>query len=770
LGSIDCRKGLRSDRDVDRRCVVLIADLQPAAEPCKMPEGGACPKEQPARSAALSAVLDYVAERGAIAATSDDERSALAALLLPLTDHLQALEKRNCELEAAVRSLRNMSEQLQHALREAQLGFRRHIRQRVSDSALQAALAFPTAADTTAPNATTDESISDSVATPTGGESSDALVAQQQSSDGQLSADPSTPQPPPAGRPSNKKRDPHGRGKVGVIPQIFIEIVPTQVQLEGLQHFERIGVEDSPVLGYRRGGPIQVVFRRVKFVAKSGASSESRQNELDASTAAPKAISEEMSATSASPPTMDQSSLSAVVSAAAPAPSVSGSATTACGPVGETIANIAAEGESDPVSLKPTDSRAPANGPVAVTASDVLCVPADPAFKRSPFVDGALVWYVPEPPDLQPERPVLIADLPERALVRGMADASLIAHAISHKLDFHMPYYRQQTELRRHGLPLSRANLCRWHFEAGACAIPIADAMWEEALQRRWFAMDATSTAIFDKTKYRKGHIYVLVAPGDSVLFRYAPKYDGPTVQKLFGNTNALVVADACATNNPAFGPGKVRGCGCWSHLRKRWVAAFDAGEKGMAAPGLLFIRKLFLIEDAIALLSVEDRLTIRNEKSAPLVDALYEYIDRCPPVDADHPMYDALNYPINQKELLCRFLSNGEIPIHNNWSEGALRRVVKGRAAWLFMFSDEHAEHTCALISLLASCDQHGLDPEFYLQEVLTVAPSWPRSRVLELSPKYWLQTRQHLIRNGSLRYIDLAQISGSKLVFRPS
>ena len=85
-------------------------------------------------------------------------------------------------------------------------------------------------------------------------------------------------------------------------------------------------------------------------------------------------------------------------------------------------------------------------------------------------------------------------------------------------------------------------------------------------------------------------------------------------------------------------------------------------------------------------------------------------------------------------------------------------------------MFSDDHAEHSCALVSLLASCDPHRLDPEFYLQEVLTVAPTWPRSRALELSPKYWVQTGQQLIRDGLLRYIDLARITGSKLMFRPS
>ena len=488
-------------------------------------------------------------------------------------------------------------------------------------------------------------------------------------------------QPPPPNRPSKKNRDAHGRSKVGVIPQVFIEIVPPEVQLEGFNHFERIGEEDSPVLGYRRGGPIQIVFRRVKFVAKTSPGSVSKVDECSTATTASAQSHESLEPSTVPAITPSEQSI-AGHAATEPGPHDDRPSVVATNPVSagsspKPIANSLPTGADQAASSTSTVPRIAASGLVTVTASDVLSVPSDPAFKRSPFVDGALVWYVPEPPDLPPNRQVLIANLPERPLVRGMADASLIAHAISHKLDFHLPYYRQQSELDRHGLPISRANLCRWHFEAGALVEPIANAMWQEALERRWFAMDATSTAIFDKPKYRKGHVYVLVAPGDSILFRYAPKYDGLTVKKLFGGTEAIVVADACATNNPAFGPGRSRGAGCWSHARKRFVSAFDLGDKRAAAPGLQFIRELFRIEDEIAFLSPEDRLRIRTEKSAPIIAAFYEYIDAFPKLDSDAPMYEAIGYVTNQKELLCRFLSNGEIPIHNNSSERGLRRIV---------------------------------------------------------------------------------------------
>jgi len=35
-----------------------------------------------------------------------------------------------------------------------------------------------------------------------------------------------------------------------------------------------------------------------------------------------------------------------------------------------------------------------------------------------------------------------------------------------------------------------------------------------------------------------------------------------------------------------------------------------------------------------------------------------------------------------------------------------------------------------------------HRLNPQLYLEQLLRLVPHWPKSRVLELAPKYWLNT----------------------------
>jgi hypothetical protein len=394
-------------------------------------------------------------------------------------------------------------------------------------------------------------------------------------------------------------------------------------------------------------------------------------------------------------------------------------------------------------------------------------VPADTAFKNNPFVDGSLVRYTPTLDDSDDGATVLIADVPERPLARSLVDASLLAHLLVNKFDYHMPFYRQEIEADREGCPTSRTNMIRWQFEAGTLAVRIADAAWKDALEHRsWFGMDATGMAIQSEDKYRYSHVFVLVAPGESSLYRCLPTYDHATVEKLYGGYKGTIVADASANHNVLFGPGKAREAGCWSHARKPFVKAFKAGEGKSAAFVLKTIQSLFRIERTIKSLTPEDRLKVRQRESAPLVEALLKWAEvELVLAPKDSHLHAGLVYLHNQQQALREFLRNGEIPIHNNASERAARRIVKGRMNWLAHGSDEHAKRACAVISLIASCEEIGLDPEFYLQEVLTVAPSWPIHRMLELTPKHWVATRQRLIAEGRLKYIDLAKVLGSRL-----
>ncbi|WP_437661355.1 transposase domain-containing protein [Sorangium sp. So ce1182] len=60
-------------------------------------------------------------------------------------------------------------------------------------------------------------------------------------------------------------------------------------------------------------------------------------------------------------------------------------------------------------------------------------------------------------------------------------------------------------------------------------------------------------------------------------------------------------------------------------------------------------------------------------------------------------------------------------------------------------MGSKDRAEWNATIVSLIASCALHGLEPWAYLRDVLILLPTWPLERVIELAPKSWEQTLEN-------------------------
>ena len=72
----------------------------------------------------------------------------------------------------------------------------------------------------------------------------------------------------------------------------------------------------------------------------------------------------------------------------------------------------------------------------------------------------------------------------------------------------------------------------------------------------------------------------------------------------------------------------------------------------------------------------------------------------------------------------------------HNNAAERSLRAIALGRKNYLFAGSDRGGERAAAIYSLIGSAKLNGLDPEFYLRQVLTRIADHPISRIDDLLP----------------------------------
>lgn len=78
----------------------------------------------------------------------------------------------------------------------------------------------------------------------------------------------------------------------------------------------------------------------------------------------------------------------------------------------------------------------------------------------------------------------------------------------------------------------------------------------------------------------------------------------------------------------------------------------------------------------------------------------------------------------MNQREFLCVFLNHGEIEISNNQVENAIRPIVVGRKNWLFCDTQAGANASVIIFTVLETAKANGLNPETYLNHLLTVLP----------------------------------------------
>jgi len=154
-------------------------------------------------------------------------------------------------------------------------------------------------------------------------------------------------------------------------------------------------------------------------------------------------------------------------------------------------------------------------------------------------------------------------------------------------------------------------------------------------------------------------------------------------------------------------------------------------------------MKGLFRIERSLKTATRKKRKSVRAKKSRAIVNAFFKWCVTQREVVLDEtPISKALNYALNQQKALERFLDDGRLPITNNISERHLRREAVGRKNWLFVGSDDGARTNTIFVSLLASCQLHGIEPWAYLRDLLCLLPSWPNKRVLELAPAYWRET----------------------------
>jgi transposase len=136
-------------------------------------------------------------------------------------------------------------------------------------------------------------------------------------------------------------------------------------------------------------------------------------------------------------------------------------------------------------------------------------------------------------------------------------------------------------------------------------------------------------------------------------------------------------------------------------------------------------IAKLYVLDKDSRDLSDDERLSIRQKLSKPLVDEFFEYLhsmlSKVPPKS---PLGKAMNYAASNQYLLIRVLENSCLPLDNNAAENAIRPFAVGRKSWLFSDTVKGADASANIYSVIESAKLAGHEPYFYLRMLMEELP----------------------------------------------
>ena len=320
--------------------------------------------------------------------------------------------------------------------------------------------------------------------------------------------------------------------------------------------------------------------------------------------------------------------------------------------------------------------------------------------------------------------------MPPPLLAHSYASASVVTDVLMKKYVDAMPLYRQEQMWKRMGVELKRGTMANWVIQVADLYLrPFWKRIRSELLTQSTIHADETVMQVLKEkgkpaTSESRMWVYSSAKRADIQLrcFEYQESRSGKWAQTFLEGFSGILITDGYSGYNKVQGAERA---GCWAHMRRKWLEAMPEGANAKtckAAQGYEFCNRLFELERQFEGLTAEERLRQRKEKSGPVLEAYWTWLNTIPRPTGK--LKDAVTYAQNQKAHLSAFLEHGEIEISNNQVENAIRPFVVGRKGWLFADTPQGAEASAIIYSLMETAKANSLRLDDYLLHLLSVLP----------------------------------------------
>ncbi len=318
----------------------------------------------------------------------------------------------------------------------------------------------------------------------------------------------------------------------------------------------------------------------------------------------------------------------------------------------------------------------------------------------------------------------------------GIVSPSLLAHILNSKYTLALPLYRQEQELARLGVPISRQTMANWIIAAYERWLSdFFQVLRRELLANEILHADETTLMVLrepGRKAQQKSYVWVYRTSGDAkrpvVLYDYQPSRAGECASRFLEGFTGLLHTDGYGAYHCKL-PPEITVAGCWAHMRRKFTDTLkslpkELRDRSPAKTGLDFCDKLFHLENSYAeqKLSFQERYQARLEQSKPAAEKFFawakaEYEKNPVPKSM---LGAALTYAVNQEGWLMNVFLDGRLELSNNRAERAVRPLAVGRKNWLFSNTSRGAGASAAIYSIVETAKANGLLPFPYLKFLL--------------------------------------------------
>ena len=273
----------------------------------------------------------------------------------------------------------------------------------------------------------------------------------------------------------------------------------------------------------------------------------------------------------------------------------------------------------------------------------------------------------------------------------------------------------------------------------------------------------------------------------DDLRWRYAPynvfhwslTQKNSVIDSHLAQFAGQFVGDAAGVNaNLAARSGnRIMHQSCNAHARREFVKA-QSNDPVLASQMIAFFQQLYAVEYRGALLSVAERLELRQRDAVPIWQRMGKWLEQDEVVRLlpKSDIGQAVGYLRNQWVALQRYLQDGNLPPDNNHSERVIRPLTIGRKNWMFLGSVEAAPGRMKLFSIISSAQRHCLSIQEYLEDIFLklsqAAQKSPQDLelgsplLMSLLPDRWAATHPEHVHHERLR--DKQLVAENKLFYR--